>query len=147
MARPTKLIRKDLIEVFHSHIRNGASLATAADAAGIGASTVYAWMARSEELQMRDYECLTAEQHRFLEFREATLSARASREVRAIQIIVNELDKNNWRAADWYLERAFPERWSGKLKESQDGTFLRGLSHTSDFFVEPLVISVQSNKN
>lgn len=137
MARPSLLLRKDLLETFHDYLRSGASMATAADAAGIGASTVYAWMARSEELQMRDASTLNEDQLRFLEFRESTLRARASREVRAIKVIVDEIDENNWRAAAWYLERAFPERWSPKHKEGQDGTFLRSLPFTTDFYVEP----------
>jgi hypothetical protein len=137
MARPTLLNRDDLIALFHENIRNGASLSTAANAAALGTSTVYAWLARAEELQYRDPQTLQSTDRKFLEFRDATHHARATVELRALKIISDQIDQNNWKAAAWFLERSFPERWSNRKLESEDHLKMRIAGLFPEDHIEP----------
>ena len=142
MARPTLLDRDDLIVVFHENLRNGASISTAANAALLGTSTVYAWLARAEELQFRDPRTLQNNDRKFLEFRDSTHHARATVELRALKVITDQIDQNNWKAAAWYLERAFPERWSNRKLESEDHLKLRVVSLFPDEYIEPFSTAI-----
>lgn len=94
MARQSKLTpARQALAV--EAIEAGVTYADAAACAGIAESTWHMWMKRSPA------------------FREAIAAASARVELRCLQII-NEAMVKDWRAAAWFLERRFPERWGNR---------------------------------
>jgi len=47
----------------------------------------------------------------YVEFVDAVERARAGAEVQAVALIRNAALAGDWRAASWYLERSYPDRW------------------------------------
>ena len=111
MARPTKLTPA-VHESIVTSVRNGAHIETAAEAAGLNASTVWAWIRRADDDQL-DVEPA------FLEFSEAVKKARAEAELAAIRVILDAAPKS-WQAAAWYLERSRPTRWRRAIEVETD---------------------------
>ena len=110
MARPSKLT-PEVQERIASFLRAGAYVGQAAEAAGIGRSTLDDWMRRGES---------TAEKDRpYREFREAVEQARAEAETRHVALIA-KASARSWQAAAWLLERQYPERW-GKPSDRNKG--------------------------
>jgi transposase len=103
MARPTKLTDEVEEEVLKA-IRAGASLAAAAQFAGIDASTFYRWTERG------DLAGTGRADARFRRFRTRVEQARAQAEVRDVTIIAKASERD-WRAAAWRLERRNPQRY------------------------------------
>ncbi len=99
MARPTKLTperQAKLVEV----IAAGNYYETACQAAGVDYSTFRNWMIRGEE-----------ETHgKYREFFEALTRAEAEAEMQAVAIWHKAMP-DDWRAAQMFLERRYPERW------------------------------------
>jgi hypothetical protein len=109
MARPTKLTPHVHACIIHS-IKEGAYLDVAAEAAGVSASTVRAWIRRVEQ----DPDDCGPE---FVEFHTAYKKARAEAELDAVRVVLNAAPRS-WQAAAWYLERTSPERW-GRRQPSE----------------------------
>ena len=108
--KPTKVqskVREDLIE----NLRTGMTIEAACLLAGIGRTTYYRWL--DEDEKWAD-ECKSA-----VRFAEAVLLARVKQLA---------MDKMDWRAFAWILEKRFPDDY-GKRQElkvestqSSDGT-------------------------
>ena len=141
MARRSLITQTHLVECFLSNIAAGAAISVAADASGLGASTVYAWLARAETVRFCDPKEITPHDQAFVEFRDAVMTVRAAREIRILKVVTDEVDNGNWRAAAWYLERTWPERWSSKRAESEDNARLRVAELFPDDHSEPTVVS------
>ncbi len=100
------------------NIRLGMSLKNAALAAGISESTFYDWLSKGEQ----------ATRGRYAEFSEYIKESKAIAEQRHVGIIVKAAVKGDWKAAQFILERRFPEDWgridrldiSGKMKTEED---------------------------
>lgn len=133
MARPSKL-EPDLQTRIVSLLRAGNYVETAVQACGITPRTHYDWMAKGElvgdvdpaELKgaaltaaARRLELpakMTAAEKRarlaaLYGYREAVLNALAEAESIAVTHLAKAA-KGDWRAAAWWLERAFPERFA-----------------------------------
>jgi transposase len=92
MARPPKLT-PELQQLIASRVRAGIPVEVAVRACGVGTSTHYRWQAQHPE------------------YRELVHQARAEGELhRVAQITVAA--RTDWKAAAWYLEREFPDRWA-----------------------------------
>jgi transposase len=144
VARPSKLTPDVHNEIVQA-IKAGAYAEEAALHAGIDESTYYRWMARGRtELEQLDTtETLLADigtkpsnrakraertqllkqrktlqaEPRYREFCKAVLRASADAEVFATATIRRHM-KDDWRAAAWYLERRYPQRW--RRRESHE---------------------------
>jgi hypothetical protein len=99
MGRPLKLT-PDLTDRVVKAIRAGNYAEAACQAAGIGTSTFYRWMARGGEQPASEFGAFRAE----------VLRAEAEAEVHAVAIIRRAM-ADDWRAALAYLERRHPARW------------------------------------
>ena len=111
-GRPSKLTperQERIIEL----IRAGNYMEIAAQAAGINVATMYRWLQRGEETNSGKYH----------EFREAIMRARAEAEARNVTLIQTAA-RADWRAAAWFLERSFPDRWGGKQVVEHSGKLL-----------------------
>jgi hypothetical protein len=84
-----------------SAIAAGNYIETACALVGIGTTTFYRWLELGSGPNARSP---------YREFREAVKKAEAAAEAKRIQIIT-EAAKEDWKAAAWYLERRYPERW------------------------------------
>lgn len=112
MGRPTKLTPVVHAAIVDS-LRAGVCIETAAEAAGVSASTVHAWIRRAED---HPNDCGEP----FLEFHEAYKKARAQAELDAVQVI-RAASRTTWQAAAWYLERSQPERWGRRTIVAGNG--------------------------
>lgn len=117
MARPTKLteqVRQDLSQMLTS----GADAETAARAAGISPRSLRRWIARAEELRVReeDGKRIRAEDRLYLDLLNDVEVAIATLEVRSLANIQRAATNGTWQASAWLLERMFPERYAGQRR-------------------------------
>jgi hypothetical protein len=112
MARPTKLT-KEVQERILQAVQAGNYLDTAAQYAGIDASTMRRWVVKGEAPN-------AAEPYR--SFCTALKSARATAEVRSVALIQSAASNGTWQAAAWYLERSYPDRWGRTRVEVTGGS-------------------------
>lgn len=99
MARPTlldDLVSKRICDA----LAQGNAQSTAARAAGVGVSTMRAWLARG----------VTGEEP-YASFRETAKRAEAVGETELVATIREGATKT-WQCAAWLLERRFPARWA-----------------------------------
>jgi hypothetical protein len=102
VGRPSKL-SDEVTERVVSAVRAGNYAEAACQAAGIGQSTYYRWMARGAQEPGSAYAG----------FREAVLRAEAEAEVHAVALVRRAM-ADDWRAAIAYLERRHPVRWRSR---------------------------------
>lgn len=94
-------------------VRGGIDLASAAQYAGLNATTVYRWM----ELGQREEERLdkggepTNEGLACLELWRTMRKARAEAVVRNVAQIQKAANQGEWKAAAWWLERTMPDSY------------------------------------
>lgn len=109
MGRPTKLTPEVQDRIIQA-LKAGNYVETAAEYAGIGKTTFYRWMEQGKQASRGIYR----------EFRDAVMRARAEAEARNVAII-QKAAPDDWRAAAWWLERAFPDRWGPRQKLEHSG--------------------------
>lgn len=89
-------------------VRAGAPLKQAAEAAGVGESTVYDWRARAQSPKAPA---------KFADFAADLTRASAEASVAAVAAIRRAMPED-WRAAAFYLERRDPQRWGRRTAVS-----------------------------
>jgi transposase len=103
----------------------GNYLETAAQYAGIGASTLYLWLDRGRAEKERldiDTEAEPVEsEQKFVEFLETVEKTRAQAEVRAVALVRKAAIDGTWQAAAWYLERSHPKKWGRSQRLEHSG--------------------------
>lgn len=105
-------------EKIGANIQLGMSLKNSALAAGISESTFYDWLSKGEQTARGKYA----------EFSEYITESKAIAEQLQVQIIHKAADGGDWKAAQFILERRFPDEWgridkldiSGKMKTEVD---------------------------
>lgn len=107
MGRPTKLTPEVQDRILQA-IRAGNYRETAARYGGISPATFYRWLERGER----------ARRGPFREFREAVERAESEAEVRYVAIVAKAAT-DDVRAAQWWLEHRFPERWGRRQVDVQ----------------------------
>ena len=112
MARPTKLT-KEVQERILQAVSAGNYLDTAAQYAGIDASTMRRWVVKGEAPNAPEP---------YRSFCTALKSARATAEVRSVALIQSAATNGTWQAAAWYLERSYPDRWGRTRVEVTGGS-------------------------
>ena len=117
-GRPSKLT-PEVRELVASFVRDGAALDVAAVVAGVHRSTLFDWMRRGRAARDRVEagERINASERRFVDFLDAIDQARADAEASAVQVVRNAIRREDLRAAQWYLERAHPDRWGRRNPE------------------------------
>jgi len=114
VARPTKIINKEIVAKIVKAIRAGNYIETAAAYAGISKNTLYDWLRRGEREKQRlatnPRSKMRKSEAPFVEFSDAVERALAEAEVRDVTIIAKAAE-TQWQAAAWRLERKFPDRW------------------------------------
>lgn len=109
MAR-VKLTDEKTQEIFNA-IAGGNTHEVAARLAGIAPSTFYNWMKRGEQ----------AKSGRFKNFHDQIKKAEALAEAERINVIrramlaQGKFKDPDWKAAAWYLERRYPEKWGRRV--------------------------------
>jgi len=103
MARKSKLT-PELITDLAGAIRDGLYLDQACHAVGISTSTYYYWQ---KDAANEDGNPLAAD------LVEEVDRARAEVE-RELVTVVREAASKDWKAAVWFLQHAFPDRWQGE---------------------------------
>ncbi len=101
MPRPTKLTRKRL-EAICATLSTGGTRKAAAAVAGVGESTFYDWMragANDEGSNLARQLVVVVE------------AAEGEAELRAATTINEAIDKGDWKAAAWWLERRRRQEW------------------------------------
>jgi transposase len=111
MARPPK-IDDQLTDRIVTLVRVGTPVTGAAQTAGIGRSTFYAWMERGESQAAADAP--------YRQFRESIEKARAEGEALLVQRIQNAAAKGSWQAAAYLLERRYSDNWRKADHDRQD---------------------------
>lgn len=103
------LVRRRLIEAG----RAGLGAKSAADFAGISRSTFFDWFKRAREARERidRGEDVGPREALFLDFLDEFDQVMATREVEALAVVFAAAERGEWRAAAWFLERSFPDRW------------------------------------
>ena len=111
MGRKSKLTPAVTQELY-SAIAGGNTHETACALAGIAPSTFYEWLSKGEK----------AKSGKFLEFAEQIRKGEALAEAKRIDIIRKAgegkgqfQEKPDWKAAAWYLERRYPEKWGRRI--------------------------------
>lgn len=95
---------------------------TACGLAGISVSTLHNWLERGRKGGNRKTE------RPYVEFLEAIKKAEAAAEASRIKLITNAAIED-WKAAAWYLERRFPDRWGRRERVQADVTHAGGVKH------------------
>lgn len=116
-GRPSKL-NDVLHEAIVKILRTGCTIETAAEHAGVTKRTLQSWMQKGEDAETR-LEAgakLTAADKGYMALAQDIRKARSEAEVRALATIQRAAADGTWQAAAWYLERAFPDRYSAKHK-------------------------------
>lgn len=105
-TRRSRLTKEKTQELFNA-LAAGNTQETAAKLCDISESTFYYWKKRGREAKSGIHR----------EFYEAMEKAEALAEARRVQVIQQAMEgkgafKNaDWKAAAWYLERRYPEKW------------------------------------
>ena len=107
-GRPAKLTDAVQDKIV-SAIRAGNYAETAAAYAGIAKTTYYRWMQQGEDGRPR-----------YREFRDAIRAAESEAEVYAATVLRKAMP-DDWKAAAWYLERKFQDRWGKRERIEHDG--------------------------
>jgi len=97
----------------------------AAEAAGIHRSTLYSWLERGEA----DHDAGKRTAHASLYA--AVLAAEANAEIAAVETI-RDAAPDDWRAASWFLEHRYQDRWGGKTVVEHTGKVQHDLTGLSD---------------
>jgi hypothetical protein len=108
-ATKTKLTA-EVADQLAAVIAAGNHIEVACRAVSLPRRTFNDWMARGESDQPRD--------QLYRRFRERIQEARARGEVRLVSE-VSRAARENWAAAAWILERAYPERWARVSQRAQ----------------------------
>lgn len=121
MARPSKLtpaLQKRIVGL----IEAGNYSAQAAAACGIAESTFFNYMRDGRDVQakLQEYPAakLTADEKKKLEFLVAVRKAEAKAEAEAVALVQKAARAGTHQAAQWYLERKFPDRWGRNDRSS-----------------------------
>jgi hypothetical protein len=88
-------------------VRAGHTRRAAAQAAGVGASTLFRWLECSERPD-------APEEYR--DFWDRIHSAEAESERSLVDIVLAEAKSGSWRAATWLLEKRHAREWAPKAK-------------------------------
>jgi hypothetical protein len=83
-------------------LRSGAYRIDACRAAGIHYNTLLAWEKKGESEKSGE----------FLEFLEALRMAEAEAVITNIDVITRAAQDGDWRAAAWFLEHKYPDKWA-----------------------------------
>lgn len=103
MGRPTKFTQTVRAAILGS-IENGASETAAAEAAGVGRTTLQSWKKRGEEEPEGPYGA----------FLEGITRARAQAELDLVAVVRGAAAEGDWKAALEMLARRNPEEWGRK---------------------------------
>ena len=105
VARPSKLT-PELEDGFLEALRYGAFIDQACDLVGISRTTFYAWRKAAEAGTDPNAE----------RFMRNVRIASACAEYEAQGHVFHEFHlRGNWKAAAWWLQHRYPERWGGKV--------------------------------
>ena len=115
-GRPTALTPK-VQEQIKKLLSSGATVETAAVAAGVTRNTVQVWLrlGREAEAKLDAGESLTAREVELLEFLNSEQEARAHLKVR-LMTALQKGAQEDWRAALAMLERLWPEEFAPKSR-------------------------------
>ncbi len=105
-GRPTSLtpeVHKSIVE----NVRKGVFIETAAAAAGVHRSSVYAWKKRGEEEDADEP---------YASFALDLMKAEAENEIAQLEALLNARGADVWTNKAWYLERRYPAKYSGKVR-------------------------------
>jgi hypothetical protein len=108
MARPSKLTSEVEARIVEA-VELGATWERAADAAGIGASTLREWRQRGE-----------ADEAPFAAFVAALKRAEGDGVARALRTIRQAAESGTWQAAAWLLERRYPADYGRRVESRVD---------------------------
>lgn len=106
---------------------SGAYIETAAAYAGIGTTTLYRYLAEGREAdaiiaehgKTAGTKRLSKRQAQLWEFWDTLTRARALVETRNLSLI-QQAAVDDWKAAAWFVERAYPSRWGRWERDSTD---------------------------
>jgi hypothetical protein len=121
MARPSKLtpeVEKKIIDA----IRTGNYYEAACAYAGINYTTFYRWMEKGEK----------AKSGKFCKFCKAVKQAEGDAEARIVYQWASKTPED-WRAAQAFLERRYPERWGKKDIVKHQGDNEKPITYTVKF--------------
>lgn len=116
IGRPTKCTPQ-LRDAIVLAIKAGNYAQVAAVHAGIAPSTYFKWMASGKSGQAP-----------YKEFMDAIHAAEAFAETRAMAIVSSAMS-GDWKAAAWYLERKFQDRWSRYERHEVSGSLPMKIVH------------------
>ena len=107
-GRKTKLT-PELLDRLSQALSAGNYVETACAYAGISQSVYYAWVTEAKKPNAKKI---------YMEFMDTIERAKSVAEIRNLQIVqsaaqgdVNAGKNPEWRAATWFLERAYPRKW------------------------------------
>lgn len=101
MPSPSCKLTPEIATALLEALRAGNFRQTAARAAGITKRTLSRWLAKGEERP----------RSRYGRFRIEVLRAEQDAEANALRVVITA-GPADWRAAAWFLERKYPQRWA-----------------------------------
>jgi hypothetical protein len=107
-GRPSKLTESRMEKLIEA-LRAGAYRIDACRAAGIHYNTLLAWEKKGESEKSGEY----------VEFLDVLRRAEAEAAIANVEVITTAAQKGDWRAAAWFLEHKYPERWARREKRQQ----------------------------
>lgn len=137
---PAPKLNERTHKVLVAALEAGTFRAVAAETAGIHRATLYAWLERGEADHDANKSTMYADLY------EAILKAEANAEYRALQQIQGAA-VNDWRAAAWYLERRYQDRWGGKIAVEHSGKIAHDLADKSDAELQEIAAAISGRRD
>lgn len=105
-GRPAPTLDNPQVQHLLAGLEAGAFVQDAARAAGLSPRSVWRWIERGKAEAEQGTEGTYWQLWRALE------AARFIAQNKALSVIMAAADGGNWRAAAWWLERAYPDHWN-----------------------------------
>jgi len=101
VGRPSKLTESRMEKLIEA-LRSGNYRIDACRAAGIHYNTLLAWEKKGESESSGEY----------VEFLDALWRAEAEAVIKNVDVITKAAQDGDWRAAAWFLEHKYPDKWA-----------------------------------
>jgi hypothetical protein len=100
-GRPSKLTESRMEKLIEA-LRSGAYRIDACRAVGIHYNTLLGWEKKGESENSGEY----------IEFLDALRKAEAEAVITNVEVVTKAAQQGDWRAAAWFLEHKYPDKWA-----------------------------------
>lgn len=118
-----KLLTAEIVEKIVDAVSRGLFLTTAAKLVNVDHGTLHLWLDKGKEYSdLAEGSTTPSNSLIYIELYRRVSQARAELEQRLVSTVASTaLDKEDWRAATWFLERSYHQNWARKSVTTIEG--------------------------